>query len=458
MSKSSEILKPFREARALLEDRIPAGIESGRKGSLAVGVFRADGRPVAGCKVRLRQRRLDFRIGSNLFMLGGFGSEELNRLFEERFAGLFDLATIPFYWATFEPEEGKPRYARDSIPIYRRPPAEPCVEFCEKHGIEAKAHCLNYGDFVPYWALGSIDREKACLVKRFRELSERYGARIPSWEVTNETFVRYRSQQSIFYDAPDFFDWSYRTADRFFPSNRLVSNEGTPHVWGPDYFRGQASPYYLKLEKALRNGGRVDTIGMQYHMFYREEVAAEETRVYYDPERLYDVMDVYAKLDRELQITEMTVPAYHWEQEDEELQAEIIRILFHIWFSHPAMSGAIYWNLVDGYAYVPSGDAHDGLRYAPRCDPHDMSIGENYYHGGLLRRDLTPKPAYGVLRELVTRTWRSDADAETEASGLAAARLFHGLYDLEIVSPEGKVVRQPLHFSREGHRRFDFVL
>lgn len=36
--------------------------------------------------------------------------------------------------------------------------------------------------------------------------------------------------------------------------------------------------------------------------------------------------------------------------EDEALQAEVLEKLFTIWFSHPAMEAAIYWNLMDGYA------------------------------------------------------------------------------------------------------------
>ena len=74
-----------------------------------------------------------------------------------------------------------------------------------------------------------------------------------------------------------------------------------------------------------------------------------------------------------LQVTEVTIPAYSNSAEDEALQAEVLEKLFTIWFSHPAMEAAIYWNLVDGYAaFAPQGD---------------MTAGENYYHGGLIRFD-----------------------------------------------------------------------
>ena len=40
----------------------------------------------------------------------------------------FNLATVPFYWNTLEPEYGKPRYAKDSVKIYRRPAPDLCME------------------------------------------------------------------------------------------------------------------------------------------------------------------------------------------------------------------------------------------------------------------------------------------------------------------------------------------
>ena len=47
--------------------------------------------------------------------------------------------------------------------------------------------------------------------------------------------------------------------------------------------------------------------------------------------------------------------------------------MYSMWFSHPAMDGIVYWNLADGYTY--------------NAVPGDMSAGENYYRGGLLRFD-----------------------------------------------------------------------
>lgn len=422
MSRRSEVLKPFFDRKGYMEDRIREGIESYRKGYGRLQFLDAAGKPVAGGKVTIRQKDHEFKYGANLFMLGEFGSQEQNERYEADFAGIFNIATLPFYWNTLEPEEGHPRFMKESERIYRRPPPDLCLEYCERNGIMPKAHCLNYAHFMPEWAKGPVDKEKRLLAKRFRELAERYALRIRDWEVTNETLWAYRVHDySNFYMQDDFLEWNFQTAMTYFPGNRLLSNETHCRIWDDDHFYGTRSPYYMQLERALGKGARIDSIGLQFHMFYRAEEEARQTAPFYDPQRLYDVMDTYAKLGRNLQITEPTIPAYTYEKEDEELQAEIIRNLYSIWFSHPAMEAIIYWNLVDGYASgSPQGD---------------MTSGENYFHGGLIRYDFTKKPAYEMVRRLFLEEWRTELTLRAQ-NDILDFKGFYGNYEV-IVERDG---------------------
>ena len=143
----------------------------------------------------------------------------------------------------------------------------------------------------------------------------------------------------------------------------------------------------------------------------------------YDLKWFYGVLDKYAEFKKPLQITEITIPAYTLEAEDEELQAEIITRLYKVWFSHKNMESIIYWNLVDGYAaFAPQGS--EG--------------GENYYHGGLLRYDFTKKPAYNALYNLINKEWHTSID--TECSGIYTFKGFYGDYELE-AEARGKTVK-----------------
>lgn len=418
MNNRKKVLAPFLKKQDYMETRIRQGIEANRKAWCRIRIEDEEHRPLPGVKFRAVQARSDFKCGANLFMLGEFKEPERNAEYESRFAKLFNFATLPFYWRDVEPEQGKTRYEKSSPPVYRRPPIELCLEFCESHGIEPKAHCLNYAGFSPEWLPRETEAAKRFLYNRFRELAERYSGRIPEWEVTNETLGGWNCfyERFPFYREPDYVEWSFRAAERFFPVNRLFINEMQERIWDALSFYGDRSAYFMQIERALRAGVRIDGIGMQFHMFHRREQEVEKTIDYYDPERIYDVLDCYAAFGKPIQITESTIPAYSYDAADEDVQAEIIRNLYRIWFSHPAVEGAVYWNLVDGYAAWTV--------------PGDMAHGENYYHGGLIRYDFTPKPAWHILHDLFRKEWRTSAELETDENGEASLYGFTGEYEL----------------------------
>ncbi len=420
----------------LVEDQVKAGIECNRKGLFFIQVKDSvTGKNIPGVKLTARQITHDFHYGANLFMLDEFDQPEQNDAYKKYFADAFNMATLPFYWSDLEPVQGQPRYGKDSPKIYRRPAPDLCLEYCEANGIEPKAHCLNYDAFTPWWVKEKdLAEQKKLLNKRFRELAERYADRIRDWEVTNETMWGY-GWHSAFYDEPDFVEWSFKCADRYFPCNRLAINEAHSRIFANDQFFGTRSAYYQQIDRAIGQGARIDSIAMQFHMFYRAEAEAQETDLYYDPARLLSILDVYHRLQRPIHISEMTIPAYSYKPEDEEFQARIMRVLYSTFFSHPAMDGIMYWNLIDGFAaFAPQGD---------------MNAGENYYHGGMIRYDFTEKPSFKLVRDLFKKEWcTGHAEAETDFEGIARFRGFYGKYEIEVTDPDGRTARQIVHCEK----------
>jgi GH35 family endo-1,4-beta-xylanase len=185
----------------------------------------------------------------------------------------------------------------------------------------------------------------------------------------------------------------------------------------------------------MLKGARIDAIGMQYHLFNKpRETEYEKTRLLLNPENLYRHLDIFAHFGKPLQITEVTVPAYSWDEEDEEIQAEIIENLYSIWFSHPNVEQIIYWNLVDGYAaWAPQGD---------------MTAGENKYYGGLLRFDMSEKPAYKTLKKLINEDWHTEETIKANGN-TAKFRGFYGDYEL-IVHADGKTIPVDFKLSKEA--------
>lgn len=449
MKELQMVLDRFDEQDASWRERTAEGIERYRKGNASLTVTDENGRPVSGATVKIKQKNHAFRFGANCFMLDELETAEKNETYKHRFAELFNMATLPFYWDTLEPERGKPRYAKDSPKVYRRPAIDLCLEYCEKNGIEPREHALAYDHFFPSWLYGaSVDEIKCALEHRYAEVSERYADKFRTVELTNEMF--WENGMTAFYDAPDFVEWCFKTARKYFPNNQLGINEWTGDVWGNGC--RATDRYYAYLEAALLKGTPIDAIGMQYHLFYKHEDLLEKTKQILNPNSMRRHMDLYASFGKPLQITEVTVPSYSWNAEDEEQQAELIERLYSVWFSHPSVEQIIYWNVVDGYAYVKD-TAPDKIA----ATQGDMTLGENYYHGGLLRFDCTPKPAFYKLRELLCEKWHTELEAATDADGAISFRGFYGAYDVEITA-NGETVKKQIDLAKDADNSITVIL
>lgn len=416
-----EALKPFLEKADFMEQRIADGIERNRKGTGSLRLLLPDGKPLANASVRVKQKTHDFLYGANLFMLDEFDDRQKNEEYRRRFRDAFNQATLPFYWRDLEPEEGMPRYGLNSAHIYRRPTPELCLRFCEENGITPKEHCLFYDPYMPEWVPNDVASIKSALSKHFAELASNFANRIHGWEVINETLTRYyRRGNTTFYDDPEVIEWCFKEAEKFFPNNELIINEAHPFIW--EFFHGNRSAYYMLIERALQKGARIDAIGLQYHMFHTLDRYNELSQIYYDPQRIFDVLDLYGSFGKPIQITEVTIPAYSQNADDEEIQREIVRNVYRMWFSHPTVEAITYWNLIDGFAAF--------------AKPGDMTAGENFYYGGLLRYDFTPKPAYFAVKDLFEREFRTEEIIHTDGNGYASFRGFYGVYDIEVDGQE----------------------
>ena len=81
----------------------------------------------------------------------------------------------------------------------------------------------------------------------------------------------------------------------------------------------------------------------------------------------------------------------------------MMKNLYRLWFSHPAVGSIVWWNLADGFAFR---------------HPSDPNRNENAYGGGLLRHDLSAKPAYDVLDRPINTEWHTEEKTETAKTAL----------------------------------------
>ncbi len=450
MSDRKKVLSLFEEQKDYWQERVKNGIEENRKGYCEIVLKDSEGNVIPNAKISIEQKSHEFKFGANLFMLDELETKEKNDKYKESFADVFNMATLPFYWNATEPEKGHTRYAKDSEKMYRRPPIDLCVEFCEKNNIEPREHALAYDSFYPTWLYdATVPEIKAAFENRCKEISERYKTKIPTIEVTNEMNWGQGYERTAFYSEPDFVEWSFKTAEKYFPSNQLCINEATDLWCGNCRFTDR---YYSYIEANMLKGARIDAIGMQYHLFCKKEDEEKDAQKLYNPKNIYMHLDMYANLNKPIQITEITIPSYSWEQEDEEIQAEIIKNLYSIWFSHKNVEQIVYWNLVDGYAHVWSPDGKPNEKIIANSQGN-MTLGENYYHGGLLRFDMSPKPAYYTIKNLIEKEWHTEEILNTNENGKIAFKGFFGKYDVTI-EVDGKKVQKEINFYKKGKKSF----
>ena len=436
MSRRDTVMKYFDEQRDYMDERVKSGIELYRKGFCKVMFVDKEGNPVKDVAFKATQKSHDFNFGCNMFLLDEFETEEKNQKYREIFPTAFNYAIAPFYWDALEPEKGKPRYAADSPKIYRRPAPDLILDYCDQNNIRVKGHCLVYDAFAPEWMktldVSAIKKEIAAHLK---EVADRYQDRIQDWDILNEMLCWScydLDRTTRFFREDDYVHYCFAEANRH-PFTRKFINEAAG-IW--ENFHFNRSYYYLLLKNLLSENVNFDCIGLQFHQFVPREQEAAYAKNRYNPMQIYDVLDTYGSLGKPLQISEITVASYNGDSEDMELQAELIENMYKIWFSHKAMDGVVYWNLVDGYTWAGNGKG-----------ALDMNAGENKFGGGLLYHDLSPKPAYKVLQKLLNEEWHTEELVHTNTeTGIAQFKGFKGMYDIDF-EYNGRKYTKKLHLD-----------
>ncbi len=435
-------LQNFKRYEDLINTRCPADIEKYRKGDCKITITK-NGEPV-NKTIKITQKTHDFKYGANIFMLDEFENEWENKAYRDMFKKYFNLATVPFYWNTLEPEQDKARYEIGSEKIYRRPAPDLCVKYCEESGILPKLHCLYYESFMPKWIPKNDEKEMRRLYeKRFKEISERYKGKMYEFEVTNETLCCHDpnwSDKSILSNTRGQVEWAFDLAQKYFEGEKLLINDAQPLPFV--YKEGYLSRYFMQIEKLLLGGKCLNKIGIQNHIFrgaalkdgetFTETELQIDADMHLNPISYFKSLDMLSEFGLPLEITEVTIATLDDSKEAETLQADILEYLYTIWFSIPQMESIVYWNTVCDTAYIAANN----------------SWNENKCRGGLFHRDFTPKEAANRLYYLFNEKWHTDLSLESGNYGEVSFRGFYGDYEAEI---DGKTYSFSIHKDSDNN-------
>ncbi len=402
---AQETLDAFRQLwnDPAVNERIDRNIERYRKGDATLKIVDADGRAVPEAEIEVRQQTHAFLFGCNAFVLGQLKPEALEQRYEQAFVALFNFATVPFYWAGTEPNEGELRYAEPARDIWRRPPPGRFVPWAAQHGLTLKGHPLLWHAHNPPWLPKDADALRELYRKRFREIATRFAEHVPIWDVVNESLVCPQTYQ-LFTPDRDYVRWAFAEVAPLFPERTtLMINEVTGASFEP-----MASRYADQIKGLRAQGATIRGIGFQYHYFRREALDRHLASANCNPGKMLDVYERFGEFDLPLYVTEITIPSAG--EGGVALQAEVVRGHYRLWFSAPRMAGITWWNLGDGTAVQ----------------------GENEAQGGLMDAELKPKAAYRALDQLINHDWKTQASLTTDPRGEARFRGFYGTYAVTI--------------------------
>ncbi len=378
--------------------RVQQDIDKYRKGEAVVTVLDRNGRPVEGASIEARQVTHDFLFGCNIYMFDHLDSPEKNARYKELFKRVMNYATLPFYWRWTEPEQGKPQYERNHT----------IAQWCRENGITTKGHplvwaCHDAG--VPPWLPKDKPEEVWRLVEeRIGEIIPQFKGEIGIWDVVNESTHGERFGEK---SVVDFTGEPVRWAREVGSDAFLIVNE-----YGVIGDRKGHAPFYRLIKQMKADGVPLDAIGIQTHMHGGPWSLAS----------IIETLDWYQRLELPIHLTEATIlsgkettnPA------QEKLQAAYIERFYRICFSHRAVKAITWWDFSDAGAW-------QGVA------------------AGLVRKDMSPKPAYLVLDDLINKQWTTVSEGRTKSDGVYAFRGFAGDYDVTVTAPSGETSTVRIH-------------
>ena len=388
---------------------IRARIRKYRMADLTVEVVDANGHAVPNADVSVQQTSHAFLFGANVFGLSQTDSDAgLQAKYRSEFAALFNYATLPFYWSAFEPTEGDEHFAQLTW----------MADWCARHGIQTKAHPLVWHQTYPAWAPTDVDATIGLLHRRVTHIVTRMSPVTHYFDVVNEAGSGAAAQS-----PPDgesnwvVRDGSAKVVETALSWARAAGRGHADTFIYNDYETGQSNVDLLT--QLQRDGKLPDAIGIQSHM---------HTGVW-AMTKVWMVCDRFGQFHRPIHFTETTVlstlashvvdpnapSATDWPTtpDGEAAQATYVKQFYSLLFSYPLVRAVTWWDFSDRNSWMG----------AP---------------SGLVRADMSPKPAYNVLMDLIHKQWWTTASGKSDANGVYTVRSFYGTYKITVTSRSGQ--------------------
>lgn len=364
-----------------------ARIERHRKADLVVEVRDGEGRPVEGVKVRVQQTRhaFDFGVAVSATWLAENWDTPDGERYRRTLTQWFNSAAIEnaLKWSWWE---------RDPEVALR------ALRWLNEAGLRTHGHVLVWPglekfrveDAEEVWAAAQDDPDvlRDRVAGHIESILTGTAGLVDVWDVVNEAYNQNEFLELLGEEAVA--EW-FKLADRYAPEATLIYNDfGLLGQSGNN--RVKQAWVYDMLERSLERGAPIDAIGFQAHL------GGGLT----PPQRVLDILDRFAVLGLDLQITE-----YDLLVDDPELMERYTRDFYTAAFSHPSVTAIQGWNYWAGTpTWLPEGSWFD--------------------------EDWSLLPVGRAYRALVLEQWRTHETLTTGVDGVATSRVYRGDYALTI--------------------------
>ena len=396
-----------------LWEKTEARILAGRLGGIMLSVVDDNGQPLKGVIVRYEQVSHDFCFGVHYPY-----HDRVYDLLQE--IGI-NAATLWLGWKYVEPERG----------TFNWPYLDAVwnVPELSRRGLQLLAHSLNW--FKPGWHVvpdylhDVRPKELPTLVYgHISTILQHWGPYINHYELVNEPFWVNAS------GIPMSMEEMVRICNAAAVAIRDARPDARLEVNFAEISR--VATYLIRpcdlLEALDKANIPCDVIGLQQ---FENAFSVTEPPTVYRSKSLSSIIYAlrqYAGLGKGLRISALAVPSQpprchmpaHYEVPygtwDETQQARYLDAAYTYYFAEAEVEGITWWCPVDGrLAYIPNG--------------------------GLLREDLSPKPAYYALKNWIARHTTS-GQTRTDDEGKAIVRGYAGEYHISVsTGPTGRQIR-----------------
>ena len=420
-------------------------IEKYRKGDCLIKLMDKNGMPLKNIEVRINQTSQDFLFGNLVFELAHFGNADTTGIykFKENFKALFNYAILPFYWASYESHEGKPKWQN----------IQAALDWCLQNGITCKGHNIGWTHIsgTPSWFL-SLPKDEAWNLYRARiyNLVGGFKKNINIWDVVNEpintvpmdlvinnntTNTDERIGEGQRYDVSGIslsqtLPWvekSFNWAHEANPHGTFILNE----------FNLISKPetrlkFYKFLEMLKKDHVPIGGIGIQAH---------EPREMWYSPVEFNKTLNQLSKLNLPIHITEFIPQSsgkditggWRTGKWTEEAQADYAEQFYTLAFGNPTVVSINWWGLSDRNIWLQGG--------------------------GLLDKNYNPKPVYDRLKSLIKGTWMTkNLRLKTNNAGIIQFRGYYGQYKLMVIKSDGTQKIYNIHLAKKGTATWKFEI